>query len=360
MALALELAGQGLGRTDPNPMVGAVLVRAGRIIGKGYHRAAGQPHAEVEAIRDAGGEARGADLYVTLEPCNHHGRTPPCTEAILAAGIARVWYGMGDPNPVVRGGGVEFLRSRGLEVNGPVLEDRCRRLNEVFLTHVTLRRPFVYLKLAMSLDGKIATRTGASKWITSDASRTRVHQLRDRVSALMVGVGTVLADNPSLTTRLTGKRGRDPVRIIADSKLRTPVDAEVLNPASAAGAIIGSSADAPLDREALLVERGARIIRTPGQGRVDLADLLVRVYGLGVTSVLIEGGASIAWAALDARLVDRAFFFYAPMIIGGTAAAPGVGGQGVDRLSEAPRLTETETSRVGPDFMITGRVCYPE
>lgn len=359
MALALKVARRGLGRTSPNPAVGAVLVKNGKVVGKGYHRAAGEPHAEVEAIRAAGSEARGAELFVTLEPCNHHGRTPPCVEAILEAGIAKVWYGMDDPNPGVRGGGAKRLREAGIEAVGRIFEDRCRRLNEVYLLNITQRRPFVYLKLAMSLDGRIATRTGHSQWITSDASRRKVHRIRDRVSAIMVGVETVIADNPLLTTRLPGGRGRDPIRIVADSNLRTPVDASIFNPSSTAGVIIASRKDPPLDRKYKLESRGAKILRTSGLERVDLRDMLTRLYHIGITSVLIEGGAGLAWGALDAGVVDRCFFFYAPIIIGGSNAPSGVEGMGISRLEEAPRLVDVKAFRVGPDFMLDGKVSYP-
>jgi diaminohydroxyphosphoribosylaminopyrimidine deaminase/5-amino-6-(5-phosphoribosylamino)uracil reductase len=360
MSRALRLARQGLGRTDPNPMVGAVLVRGERVVGQGYHHAAGLPHAEVEAIRDAGERARHADLFVTLEPCNHHGRTPPCTRAIMEAGIRRVWYGMEDPNPGVSGGGAETLRAAGIEVVGKVIEDRCRRLNEVYLTHITRRRPFVFLKLAMSLDGRIATRTGHSRWITSEISRRHVHRLRDRVSAVMVGIGTLLADNPSLTTRLPRKRGRDPIRIIADSALRTPPDSAVFNPSSQAGVIIASRKDPPATRKARLEKKGARIIQTRGTKRVDLQDLFSGLYEIGITSVLIEGGAGLAWASLQAEVVDRCLFFYSPMIIGGETAPSGVGGLGISRLETAPRLMDPETRRRGPDILVSGRVAYPE
>ncbi len=358
MSRALRLARQGLGRTDPNPMVGAVLVKRGVVVGEGYHKAAGRPHAEVEAIVAAGGEACGADLYVTLEPCNHHGRTPPCTSAILEAGVRRVWFGMEDPNPGVKGGGAKTLREAGVEVFGPILEQRCRALNEVYLTHITLRRPFVFLKLAMSLDGKIATRSGHSQWITSEASRNRVHHLRDRVSAVMVGIGTVLADNPSLTTRLPSGRGRDPVRIVADSALRTPPSAAIFNPASEAGVMIACRHSPPARKRARLEGKGAGIIPTSGAERVDLQDFLSQAYLLGITSVLIEGGAGLAWGALQERVVDRCVFFYSPIIIGGQASPSGIGGKGIDRLEQAPGLVEVKTSRVGPDILVTGRVAY--
>jgi len=359
MAQALTLARRGLGRTDPNPMVGAVIVKNGIVVGRGYHRAVGEPHAEVEAIRDAGSQVRGAELFVTLEPCNHFGRTPPCTAAIIEAKIKRVWYGTADPNPGVRGGGAESLRKAGVEVVGPVKEEQCRRLNEVYLTHVTLQRPFVFLKLAMSLDGKIATRTGQSKWITSEASRKEVHKLRDRVSAVMVGLGTVLADDPALTTRIPGKKGRDPIRIIVDSALRTPAGAAVFNPDSSAGAIIGCRRNPPRGRRTKLEKGGAEIIPTNGDTRVDLGDLLQRLYQRGITSVLIEGGARLAWSALNAKVVDRCFFFYSPMIIGGMEAPTGVGGEGIDALDYAPRLVDVEMIRTGPDILVTGRVYYP-
>lgn len=360
MARALSLARRGIGRTDPNPMVGAVIVTGARIVGQGYHRAAGEPHAEVEAIRNAGRKARGSDLFVTLEPCNHYGRTPPCTRAIQDAGITRVYYGMGDPNPDVAGGGADALRAAGVDVVGPVLEKPCRRLNEVYLTHVSLHRPFVFLKLALSLDGRIATRTGHSRWITSEASRRRVHRLRDRVSAVMVGIGTVLADDPSLTTRLTGKRRRDPIRIVVDSALKTPENAALFNPSSAAGVIIGCRKDPPAVARANLEKRGALIVPTSDAQRVDLKDLLSSLYGLGITSVLLEGGAELAWSALSAGVVDRCLFFYAPMVIGGTTARQGVGGMGIDRLEEAPRLVDVETSRIGRDILVSGRVQYAE
>ncbi len=359
MTLALKQARRGLGRTSPNPAVGAVLVKNGRVVGEGYHRVAGAPHAEVEAIRAAGSEARGSDLFVTLEPCNHHGRTPPCTEAILEAGIKKVWYGMNDPNPGVRGGGARTLSDAGVEVVGHVSENRCRRVNEVYLTNVTLRRPFVYLKLAMSLDGRIATRLGDSKWITSEESRFKVHRLRNRVSAIMVGIGTVLTDDPYLTTRLAARRGHDAIRIVVDSNLRTPPDAAIFNPSSSSGVIIAARKDPPADRRSVLEKQGAKVVRTAGRERVDLPDLFSSLYRIGVTSVLLEGGAELAWSALQARAVDRCLFFYAPIIIGGRAAPSGVEGLGISRLEDAPKLIDVRAFRVGPDILMDGRVSYP-
>ena len=360
MSLALKLARRALGRTSPNPAVGAVLVKNGKVVGTGYHHAAGEPHAEVEAIRAAGPDARGSEMFVTLEPCNHHGRTPPCTEAILVAGIKRVWYGMDDPNPDVRGGGAKTLGNAGVEVVGHVSEKRCSRINEIYVTNVTMTRPFVFLKLAMSLDGRIATRTGHSQWITSEESRRKVHRLRNRVSAIMVGIGTVLGDNPALTTRLKNGRGRDPVRIIADSDLRTPLNAKIFDTSSSAGVIIATKKNPPAERTTRLEKKGAKVLRTKGRDRVDLQDLLYHLYGIGITSLLIEGGAGLAWAALQSKVVDRCLFFYAPIIIGGESAQSGVGGIGINELMEAPRLIDVRSFRVGPDILLEGKIIYPD
>ncbi len=359
MSRAIRMAQKGLGRTSPNPMVGAVVVKNGKSVGEGFHRALGEPHAEVDAIRAAGAQTEGAELFVTLEPCNHYGRTPPCTQAIMAAGIKKVYYGIDDPNPSVIGGGAEFLRKAGVEVVGQVLENRCRALNDMYLTNVTFKRPFVYLKLAMSLDGRVATRTGHSQWITSEQSRMRVHRLRDRVTAVMVGIKTVLADNPFLTTRLNGREGRDPVRIVADSNLRTPLEANIFNQMSPAGVIIATRRNPPSRLRARLEKKGCRVIETTSLDKVDLKDLLTNLYQIGITSLLIEGGAGLAWGALEARIVDRCMFFYAPIIIGGKSAPSGVSGAGIDRLEQAPRLVDMRSSRIGPDILVEGKVVYP-
>jgi diaminohydroxyphosphoribosylaminopyrimidine deaminase/5-amino-6-(5-phosphoribosylamino)uracil reductase len=360
MSIALGLARKGLGRTAPNPMVGAVLVRDGEIVGRGYHRAAGKPHAEVEAILDAGHMAKGSDLYVTLEPCNHHGRTPPCSQAILEAGVNRVFIGMPDPNPSVKGGGAQTLREAGIEVHGPVLEARCKALNEVFIKNALHSRPFVYLKLAMTLDGRIATRGGDSQWITSEQARLDGRRLRERVSAIMVGAGTILADNPSLTSRLPNRKARDPIRIVADSNLRTPMDSRIFNPLSQAGVIIASKKDPPRKRVQALSGKGARIIRTKGADRVDLDHLMESLYSESITSLLLEGGAELAWSSLDAGIVDKCVFYYAPKIVGGRDAALGVGGAGVERLEDAILLRDISFKRIGPDMKIIGRVCKPD
>lgn len=359
MGLALKLARRALGRTSPNPAVGAVIVKDGNIVGKGYHRAAGEPHAEVEAIRAAGSNANGAELFVTLEPCNHHGRTPPCTEAILQAGIRKVWYGMDDPNPGVRGGGAKLLSDAGLEVVGQVIESRCRRTNEVYLTNVTLRRPFIYLKLEMCLGGRIAARTEHSRWIISQASRRKIHRLRDRVSAVMVGVDIVIADNPALTSLSRRGRGHDPIRIVVDSNLRTPPDSTIFNSSSSAEVIVATKRDPPVDRKAALEKKGANIVRTSGVERVDLRELLSRLFSIGVTSVLIEGGERLSCGALQAEVVDRCLFFYAPVIVGAAKAPSQIGDLGISRLENALKLVDVKAFQIGPDILVDGRVAYP-
>ena len=245
MKMALELAEQGRGWTSPNPMVGAVVVKDGTVVGKGFHKAAGSTHAEIHALNDAGEKARGATLYVTLEPCSHIGRTPPCTQAILTSGIKRVVAGMKDPNPLVIGGGLAFLKSQGLDVSAGVCEDECLRLNEIFIKSVTTSLPFVILKCAATLDGRIATRTGDSKWITNPLSRQFVHELRHAVDAIMVGIGTVLKDNPLLTTRLEGRKGSDPIRIVLDTHLSIPPNARLLHLTSDSDTLLVTGRSAP-------------------------------------------------------------------------------------------------------------------
>ncbi|MBW1680437.1 MAG: bifunctional diaminohydroxyphosphoribosylaminopyrimidine deaminase/5-amino-6-(5-phosphoribosylamino)uracil reductase RibD, partial [Deltaproteobacteria bacterium] len=287
MRMALKEARKGLGRTSPNPAVGAVLVREGRRIAAGFHRRAGAPHAEVDALRKAEGRARGATLYVTLEPCNHQGRTPPCTEAILQAGVSRVVVGMRDPNPGVRGGGCRFLAERGVDVLVGVLERECMRLNEPFLKFVRTGRPFVAAKSAMTLDGWTATREKHARWVTGEQSRRRVHRLRDRFDAILVGVGTILADDPSLTTR---GRGSDPIRVIVDTRLRTPPDARVVTQESEAHTLLAVGGATDPERVRFMEAKGARVVRCPVRaGKIDLEALLGILGSMDVTSVLVEG-----------------------------------------------------------------------
>jgi len=318
MKRAIKLAKRGLGRTSPNPVVGAVIVKEGKIVGEGYHRQAGLPHAEIEAIKAAGNKAKGADLYVTLEPCNHHGRTPPCTEAILKAGIKRVFIGMHDPNPHVTGGGEKYLRQNGIYVETGILEKECQHLNEVFIKYVTTGLPFVSLKLAATLDGKIALASGEAKWITNEKSRRFVHHLRDIHDAILVGIGTVLKDNPSLTTRLPNKKGKDPLRIILDTHLRIPLKAKLLHLKSKASTLIITGPKASDKKIEALKNLGAEVMGVNLEnGKLSLKELLKILGQRKITSVLVEGGAKVAASFLKQRLVDKTYFFYAPKLFGG-------------------------------------------
>ncbi|NLI13263.1 bifunctional diaminohydroxyphosphoribosylaminopyrimidine deaminase/5-amino-6-(5-phosphoribosylamino)uracil reductase RibD [Pelotomaculum propionicicum] len=354
MKTALELAVRARGRTSPNPMVGAVVVREGKIIGQGYHLKAGTPHAEIHALNEAGQEAKGATLYVTLEPCCHHGRTGPCTEAVINAGIARVVAAMADPNPLVAGKGLARLREAGIDVTLGVMEKEALRLNEVFIKYITTGSPFVVAKAAMSLDGKIATRSGKSKWITGPAARAFGHRLRDWYDAILVGIGTVLADDPSLTTRLPGGGGRDPVRVILDSRARIPPQARVLTQQSEAPTIIAVTSAAPPERLKTLRESGAVVLVVNEGPRVDLAELLRILGSRGITSVLIEGGAGVHGSAISAGLVDKVAWFIAPKIIGGATAPGPVGGTGADDPAGASALERVRVRRLGPDILLEG------
>ncbi|CEP69434.1 Riboflavin biosynthesis protein RibD [Moorella glycerini] len=355
MRRALELARLGLGRTSPNPAVGAVIVRDGRVVGEGYHQQAGTPHAEVHALRAAGEAARGATLYVTLEPCCHYGRTPPCTEAIITAGIRRVVAAMADPNPKVAGGGFQALRRAGIEVEMGLLEDEARRLNEAFIKYITTGQPWVTLKMALTLDGKIATRSGASRWITGPAARQKAHELRDTHDAILVGIGTVLADDPELTTRLPGGKGRDAVRVILDSHLRIPLTARVLNLASPAPTLVATTAAAPVEARQQLAARGIEVIVLPAEdGRVAWQPLLAELARRQITSILVEGGAGVNATALAAGVVDKVVALIAPKIFGGIAAPGPVGGLGVASPEEAWQLERIQVEPCGVDIMLSG------
>lgn len=362
MARALELARLGEGRTRPNPAVGAVIVRDGEVVGEGYHPQAGEPHAEIFALRQAGVKAHGAELFVTLEPCTHHGRTGPCAEAVLAAGIRRVCIGAVDPNPRVAGRGVARLQECGVEVCVGILDDECRRLIAPFAKHITTGLPFVVLKSAMTLDGRTATVAGDSRWITGTDSRSWVHQLRDRMDAVMVGIGTLLRDDPLLTTRLP-EGGRDAARIIVDSRLRIPDTAAIFGVDSTAPTIIATTSAAPADKIARLEARGAQVIvAADGEGGVDLRDLLRRLGASGIQSILLEGGNILNASALQAGLIDRAMVFIAPLLLG-SGEAPGIfAGRGPERLADALRLSGVRVRRFGDDTLIEGEVggCSPD
>ncbi len=361
MRRALRLA--ALGRhASPNPMVGCVLVDgAGRFVGEGWHPQPGQPHAEVFALRDAGEAARGATAFVTLEPCAHHGRTPPCADALLAAGVRRVVAAMTDPDPRVGGRGLERLRADGVEVSIGVGEAEARALNAAYLKHRTTGLPWVVLKTAMTLDGKIATETGDSKWITSPVARRAVHrQLRDRCDAILTGVGTVLADDPALTTRLAYKTGRNPWRIVVDSRLRTPLDAQVVSQAAEDGkTIIATTALADPARRELLVARGCRILICDPDLRDDRIDLTDMMYQLGtsgdIIGVLIESGGTLAAGLLSANLVDRWVCYIAPKVVGGRAAPGPVGELGIALMRDARAVSFRQVRRCGPDIVVDAR-----
>ena len=355
MREALRIARHAEGRTSPNPLVGAVIVRDGRIIAEGWHRKAGTPHAEIHALRMAGDLARGATLYVTLEPCSHYGRTGPCAKAVAEAGIARVVVAMQDPNPKVAGRGMAMLREAGVEVRCGVLAEEAARLNEVFLHWITTGVPFVALKTAMTLDGKIATRTGDSQWITGEPARLRVHELRDMYDAILVGIGTVLHDDPSLTTRLPDRQGKNPLRVVLDSMARTPLSARLLTD-GAAPTLIAVTTRAPQERVEALRQAGAEVLACGEGAQVDVGALLHALGAREISSVLVEGGGSVNEALLAARLVDKVYAFVAPKLIGGRDALTPVEGEGAGTLAEAVVLTGLTAEMVGEDVLLTGYV----
>lgn len=358
MNQALYLAEKGRGRTSPNPMVGAVVVKNGEVVGRGYHEAAGEPHAEVNALNQAGEQARGADLYVTLEPCNHHGRTPPCTHRIIEAGVNRVVAAMADPNPDVKGGGCAYLRDQGVEVIEGVGAERARRINEVFIKYILTGRPFVTLKCAATLDGRIAARTGDAKWITGERSREYVHQLRHAVDAIMVGVGTVRADNPCLTARLEHIKTKDPARLILDTHLSIDPDARVLTlPSEAPTIVVAGEPVVASAQKKRIQQQGAQVITTPlDKGRTDLEALMKQLGAMEITSVLIEGGGGVIASALSAEIVDKICFFYAPKLLGGDDGVPICRGRGPERIQDCIRVTDITTRRFGNDIMIQGYI----
>ena len=359
MRRALRLA--ALGRhASPNPMVGCVLVNdAGEIVGEGWHPEPGQPHAEVFALRDAGDRARCATAYVTLEPCSHHGRTPPCADALIRAGVRRVVAAMTDPDPRVAGRGLEQLRVGGLEVAVGTCEAEARALNAAYVKHRTTGLPWFVLKTAMTLDGKIATTTGDSQWITSPTARRAVHrQLRDRCDGILTGVGTILADDPTLTTRLTHKIGRNPWRIVVDSRLRTPLDSQVVRQSAQDGKTILATTEGtdPARREALEARGCQILVCDSNDRRVDLTDLAHRLGTRGdLMGVLVETGGALAASLLAAGLVDRWVAYVAPKIVGGQAAPGPIGGSGVTQMAKARAVTFQRVRRCGPDIVIDTR-----
>lgn len=355
MREALRLAAHGRGRTSPNPLVGAVLVRDGRIVGAGWHRKAGTEHAEIHALRMAGELAQGATMYVTLEPCSHTGRTGPCAQAVIEAGVRRVVAAMEDPNPIVSGRGFQMLRDAGVEVSCGLLEQEARRLNEVFVTWVMEKRPFVTLKMAMTLDGKTATANGDSQWITGEEARLRGHELRDENDAILVGIGTVLADRPLLTTRLLDGNGKNPLRIVLDSHARMPNDMPMLHD-EAAPVLIATTEAAPKENLKRLRETGVEVLILGAGPTVDLSLLLRTLGERKICSLLVEGGSTVHYSFLREALADKVYAFIAPMLVGGENATPAVGGEGFSRLADAARLTDIETEMIGKDFCISGYI----
>ncbi len=356
MHKALDLASRARGKSSPNPMVGAVIVKSGRIIAADYHRKAGTPHAEALVLKKAGTRAKGATLYVNLEPCCHiRKRTPPCTDAIIKYGIREVVVAMVDPNPLVSGMGIKTLRKAGIRIRTGILKKEAHKLNEVFIKFITQNEPFVTLKIAQSLDGKIATAKGESKWITGPQARNKVHKMRSEVDAILTGIGTVEKDNPSLDCRVS--RARNPYRIIVDSSLRIPLSSKVLKHRD--GKTIIATTTRAADKKMKSIVKGGNQISVikEKRGRVDLKELMRELGKLGISHLLIEGGSSLSASALSAGIVDKVMFFSAPKIIGGIDSIPSVGGRSPARLSNAIKLKDLKVTAYGKDFLFEG---YPE
>jgi diaminohydroxyphosphoribosylaminopyrimidine deaminase/5-amino-6-(5-phosphoribosylamino)uracil reductase len=352
MEKALMLARRGSGKTSPNPMVGALLVKEEKILGKGYHRRYGGAHAELSALRNAKDDVKGASMYVTLEPCCHHGWTPPCVDAIIDAGIKRVVIGTADPNPRVNGKGTQILRDHGIQVKVGVLGERCRMLNEAYFKHIQTGIPFVTLKFAQSLDGRIATKTGHSQWISSPGTLRLAHKLRSVHDGVLVGIGTSLTDDPRLTVRLV--KGRNPQRIIVDSRLRIALTAKVLNDEEVERTIIVTTEGANRKKAQRLRNLGAEVLWAAKnqRGEVDMADLLKQLGRMGITSVLVEGGAKVITSLIREGLADKIVLVVAPKLIGEGIAA--VGNLGIHDLSEALRVSRMKMRRIGDDIVIEG------
>ncbi|CFX77629.1 Riboflavin biosynthesis protein RibD [Syntrophomonas zehnderi OL-4] len=355
MQIALELASQALGRTSPNPVVGAVIVKDGEVVGAGYHLKAGTPHAEIHALNQAGVKASGATVYVTLEPCSHYGRTPPCADALVKAGVRRVVIATLDPNPQVAGQGRQKLLKAGIIVDTGIMEKEARQLNEAYIKYIQTRIPFVALKTAMTLDGKIAAAGGDSKWITAEDARNHVHRLRNIHDAILVGIGTVLHDDPRLNTRLNCDDIHHPVRVIIDSYLDLPLNSQIVKSSHELRSLVFCSSQADLQRATRLQAAGCEIIRLPEQeGLVPLENVLQHLGREGICSVLVEGGGEINASLLERQLVDKVYWFIAPKIIGGRNAATPVMGTGLNMMQEAWELQSIEVTRFEKDILITG------
>lgn len=354
MKMALELAQKGMGFTAPNPMVGAVIVKNGRIVGQGYHRKYGELHAEREALAVCTEEPKGASIYVTLEPCCHYGKQPPCVNAILEAGIRRVIIGSSDPNPLVAGKGIRILKDHGIEVTENILKEECDKLNEAFFYYIQNKKPYVVMKYAMTMDGKIAAYTGESKWVTGEAARIHVQEQRLKYTGIMVGVGTVLADDPMLTCRL--ENSRNPVRIICDSHLRTPLTSKIVRTAETIPTILASSSK---DQQKIknYEELGCQVLYVPEKnGHIDLNRLMELLGAAKIDSILLEGGGSLNWSALESGIVQKVQTYIAPKLFGGEEAKTPVEGKGFPDPASAVLLKNSEIIRLGDDFLIESEV----
>jgi riboflavin biosynthesis protein RibD len=381
MRRAIALARQGGGFVHPNPLVGCVVVKDGQVIAEGYHEKYGEFHAERNALTRCKADTTGATLYVTLEPCCHYGKTPPCTEIIIEKGIAKVFVGILDPNPLVAGKGVKILQDAGIEVISGLCEDEIREMNKVFLKYITTKRPYVIMKTAMTLDGKIAAHSGDSKWVTNEESRKMVHELRSELSGVIVGIGTVLADDPMLTCRLEGEH-HQPIRIVVDSNLRIPIDSQLVKTANEYRTIVAcrhfdrSEAErSEVEKSSLNVNKqkgfldslrslemtGVELLECQSNNNhVDINDLMTRLGAMGIDSLLLEGGGTLNAAFLEAGCVDEVWAFIAPKIIGGAAAKTPVSGKGIDLMSEAINLHNIEIQNINGDILIKGKICSRE
>ncbi len=360
MKRALELARGGWGKTRPNPLVGAVIEKDGIVISEGYHHYLGGDHGELDALKKINFQGEGATLYVNLEPCSHYGKTPPCTEAIIKSKIKRVVVAMLDPNPLVAGKGIKVLRNHGIEVTTGVLEQEAIRLNEIFIKFITRQLPFCILKTAMTLDGKISTIKGDSRWISSDASRAYVHHIRDRVSAIMVGVHTVIQDNPQLNTRIPGRQVSHPKRIIVDSYCRLPLSSLVVATSREQPTIVATTEGAPPDKILQLEERQVEVIQLPAKdGRVDLKTLMKELGKRQIDSVLLEGGGTLNYGALESAIVDKIMAFIAPKILGGKEAPTPVEGRGKDKIINAIHLSDFSVKPWDEDLLVEAYIERP-
>lgn len=356
MMEAIKLARKGSGFVNPNPLVGAVIVKNGKVIGQGYHERYGGPHAEVNAVNNAKESVEGATIYVTLEPCFHYGKTPPCVDLIIKKHFSKVVIGMKDPNPLVAGKSIEKLMSQKIEVVVGILEDEIREMNRVFIKYITEKKPYVIMKTAMTLDGKISTKTGDSKWISGEASRRLVHQMRHDMMGIMVGIGTVLKDDPSLTTRQESQEGLNPRPIIIDSKGRLPLTSRLLKEHDKGTIILGTTEHLQLHIEEALKAEGVTIIKTSSiDGKVNLPELMIELGKLGIDSILLEGGSTLNGNAMEAGIVDEVVSFIAPKIIGGRGVSP-VGGEGVENIKDAKILEQISVQSIGEDILVRGKV----